>query len=152
MYVIKHYLCLLWTKVNFILPNNFNVTSSYNTFSRPSSGETYKDRILDWTLTPFTILNYNLQWRSRQFSITLYILLSLFQNYSLQSTITEHLVPLESCPTPVLWYRLPTALPHNSFSIFWNCLSLSRSVLYGALPVTDSCCLISFTNFRISGL
>jgi hypothetical protein len=106
-----------------------------------------------WTLTPLKILNYNLQWRSRQFSITFYIVFSLFQNYSLQSTITTHFVLLDWCPTPILWFRLPTAtLSYNAFSILWNCLLLSRFVLYGALSVTDSCCPVSFTNFRISGL
>jgi hypothetical protein len=40
---------------------------------------------LDWTLdlldTPHTILNYNLQWRSCQFSVTPHITLSLFHYY-----------------------------------------------------------------------
>jgi hypothetical protein len=44
------------------------------------------------TLTPLTIFDYNLWWRSRQFTqsqSTVYIALSLFHSYSPQSTITR---------------------------------------------------------------
>jgi hypothetical protein len=45
--------------------------------------------VLDWTLELFDIiLSYTSQWRSRQFSITVYIALSLFKHYSL-FTITR---------------------------------------------------------------
>jgi hypothetical protein len=41
---------------------------------------------LDLFDTPLTTLNYNVQWRSRQFSNAVYIALSLFHDYGLQFT------------------------------------------------------------------
>jgi hypothetical protein len=48
---------------------------------------------LDSFDTPLTILNYNLQWCSLEFSVTVYIALSLFHSNSLQLT-THALRPL----------------------------------------------------------
>jgi hypothetical protein len=42
--------------------------------------------VLDWTLTPLSILNYNSQWRSRQFTITVYSAIAISHIICLQLT------------------------------------------------------------------
>jgi hypothetical protein len=69
------------------------------------------------------------------------------------SSLYAHWVLFVFCPTPVLWYRFPTAdvhslgfqncprptetATHSALSIFCSLLLLSRSVLSGALLITD---------------
>jgi hypothetical protein len=114
-------------------------------------------RLLDWTLDLFdTYIAYNywLQfslWCYRQFSITIYIALSLFHNYCIRFAITRtessrSAIPHKSSGTgfqrqmfPFLCSRtipIPQSQRLSALSIF-NCFLFFRSVLSGALPVTD---------------
>jgi hypothetical protein len=120
---------------------------------------------LDWNPdllgTPLTILNCNLQWLFHQFSVTVCIALSLFLTACLQFT-THALGPLcllslyQSSGTGFQRRTFPflssqtifapqsqQLLTHNALSIIRNCFLLSRPVLSGALPITDSFCPIS---------
>jgi hypothetical protein len=92
-------------------------------------------------------------WRYRQFSVTVYIALSLFYNYS---SLHTHWVLLVCCPTPVLWYRLPTAdfpfpgFPKYPRAIFIPSL-VSQCTLHLELPPLVSCSVWCFRNNWLSG-
>jgi hypothetical protein len=82
----------MWACVTNLLQLQSRVVSHIcigNVLSRPEGSVTYKEIwgfglkagiILHW---PLTILNYNLQWHSRQISLTVYIALSLFHTVRL---------------------------------------------------------------------
>jgi hypothetical protein len=116
----------------------------------------YKD--VDWTPAAYNTYDYNLQWRSHQFSQLVYRAIAISYAVCLYFSESTHTESSWSAVLPVLGYRLPTAdvpgflnclrdtatAKRDSLShpVFWNFLLGTHPSRHSTIAKVMCCCFI----------